>query len=145
MEKLLIGQLAKKACVNTETIRFYERRGLLAKPLRNKSGHRQYTLNDVVRVRFIKRAQALGFSLKEIEDLLSIRMKSGATCGDVKNRVEDKISAVKEKIKALKQINAALKNMSQQCMINSPIGNCSFLESLEAQSAKEAQNGNHKK
>ena len=71
MEKLTIGQLAKKANVNLETIRYYERRGLIPGPPRNKSGHREYSLEAVKRTEFIKRCQALGFSLKEISELFS--------------------------------------------------------------------------
>jgi len=79
MDKLSIGQLAKKANVNLETIRYYERRGLIPEPPRNKSGHREYSLEEFKRTEFIKRSQALGFSLKEISELLSLRVEPGTT------------------------------------------------------------------
>jgi MerR family mercuric resistance operon transcriptional regulator len=98
MEKLTIGQLAKKANVNLETIRYYERRGLIPEPPRNNSGHREYSLEAVKRTEFIKRSQALGFSLKEITELLSLRVEPGTTCGDVKARLEAKIADVEKRI-----------------------------------------------
>lgn len=98
MEKITIGQLAKKVNVNLETIRYYERRGLLLEPPRNKSGHREYSLEEVKRTKFIKRCQVLGFSLNEISELLSLRVGPGTTCGDVKARVEDKIMEVEKRI-----------------------------------------------
>lgn len=97
MKKLTIGQLAKRAGVNIETIRYYERRGLIPEPPRNKSGHREYSLGEVKRTEFIKRSQALGFSLKEISELLSLRMEPGTTCADVKARVETKIEDIEKK------------------------------------------------
>ena len=87
MGKLTTGQLAKQANVNLETIRYYERRGLLPQPPRNESGHRRYTLDALRRTEFIKRTQSLGFSIKEISDLLSLRVGTGTTCADVKIRV----------------------------------------------------------
>ena len=103
METFTIGQLAKRANVNLETIRFYERRGLLPEPPRNKSGHRQYSNKDLRRTEFIKRTQSLGFSLQEISDLLLLRVKSGKTCGDVKLRVKAKLIDIEEKIETLQQ------------------------------------------
>jgi len=113
MEKLTIGQLAKKANVNLETIRYYERRGLLPKPPRNKIGHRQYSLEEVKRTEFIKRCQALGFSLKEVSELLSLKVISGTTCGDIKARVETKIADVEKRIVDLEKIREALLRMAK--------------------------------
>lgn len=131
MEKLTIGQLAKKANVNLETIRYYERRGLIPEPPRNDSGYRQYSLEALSRTRFIKRAQALGFSLKEIDELLSLRIEPGATCGDVKARVEDKITDIDEKIADLDQMREALLKMARQCTDRGPIDMCPILEILD--------------
>ena len=130
MEKLTIGQLAKKANVNLETIRYYERRGLIPEPPRNKSGHREYSLEEVKRTEFIKRSQALGFSLKEISELLSLRMEPGTTCGDVKARVESKIADVEKRIVDLKKIREALLRMSSKCIGKGPVGQCPILEEL---------------
>jgi len=130
MEKLTIGQLAKKANVNIETIRYYERRGLLAEQPRNKSGHRQYSLEEIRRTEFIKRCQALGFSLKEVLELLSLRVIPGTTCRDIKTRVETKIADVEKRIADLKKIKRALLQMSSKCMGKGPVGKCPILEEL---------------
>lgn len=137
MEKLTTGQLAKNAGVNIETIRFYERRGLLDKPPRNQSGHRQYGGADVMRTKFIKRAQSLGFSLKEIEELLKIKIEPGVTCGDIKKRIDAKKLNVEQKINDLSHMRSALNSLSRQCMGNGPVGTCPFLKALEAQDSME--------
>jgi MerR family mercuric resistance operon transcriptional regulator len=130
MEKLTIGQLAKKVNVNLETIRYYERRGLLPEPPRNKSGHRVYSVEDVKRTEFIKRCQVLGFSLKEISELLTLRVEPGTTCGDVKTRVETKIVDVEKRIEDLERIREALLRMSSKCIGRGPVGQCPILEEL---------------
>jgi len=115
MEKLTTGQLAKHANVNLETIRYYERRGLLPEPPRYESGHRRYTLDALRRTEFIKRTQSLGFSLNEISDLLSFRIEAGKTCADVKTRVEAKIKDVQE----MDVINNYLRNGEVGKLVNS--------------------------
>jgi MerR family mercuric resistance operon transcriptional regulator len=130
MEKLTIGQLAKKANVNLETIRYYERRGLIPEPPRNNSGHREYSIEEVKRTEFIKRSQALGFSLKEILELLSLRVEPGRTCGDVKERVEAKIADIEKRIEDLERIREALLSMSKKCIGKGPVGQCPILEEL---------------
>jgi MerR family copper efflux transcriptional regulator len=130
MEKLTIGQLAKKANVNLETIRYYERRGLIPEPPRNKSGHREYSIEEVKRTEFIKRSQALGFSLKEISELLSLRVEPGRTCGDVKARIEAKIEDIEKRIMDLEQIGKALSRLSSRCTGKGPVGQCPILEEL---------------
>ena len=130
MEKMTIGQLAKMVGVNIETIRFYERRGILPQPARNKVGHRQYSQDTIMRTKFIKRTQALGFSLKEISELLSLRIEPGTTCADVKTRVDAKIMDVEKKIDNLKKIKAALLKLSGQCKGKGPISMCPILETL---------------
>jgi MerR family copper efflux transcriptional regulator len=130
MKKLTTGQLAKQANVNLETIRYYERRGLLPEPPRNESGHRRYKLDSLRRTEFIKRAQSLGFSLNEISDLLSFRVGTGRTCADVKTRVEAKIKDVQEKIVDLKDIEQALMRLADKCRGKGPVGQCPILEEL---------------
>ena len=130
MEKFTIGKLAKKANVNLETIRYYERRGLLPEPPRNKSGHREYSLEEVKRTEFIKRCQALGFTLKEISELLSLKVIPGTTCGDVKAHVETKIADVEKRIVDLEKIRKALLRMSSKCIGKGPVGLCPILEEL---------------
>ena len=132
MENLTIGHLAKRANVNLETIRYYERRGLIPKPLRNKSGYRQYSQDDVVRIKFIKRAQALGFSLGEIFELLALRMEPGMSCADAKVRVDAKVAEVENKIVSLEQMRETLLRLSKKCIGKGPVGECPFLKELEA-------------
>jgi DNA-binding transcriptional MerR regulator len=86
---LTIGQVATAANVNIQTIRYYERRGMFAAPRRTASGYRQYTQDAVSRLRFIKHAQELGFSLKEIQELLDLRVRHGAACDTVERKTRD--------------------------------------------------------
>lgn len=131
MENLTIGQLAKSANVNVETVRYYERRGLVPNPPRRQSGYRQYPISAIDRIRFIKRAQALGFSLKEISELLSLRVDPDTTCGDIKERAEAKMSDIEEKIESLLEIKSALGRLIDKCKGYGPISECPILEALE--------------
>lgn len=130
MGKMTISQLAREAGVNLETIRYYERRGLIPEPPRNMSGHRQYSQDDLTRTKFIRRAQALGFSLKEILEILSLRMEPGTTCGDIKARVESKIKDFEQKIEDLQQMHTALLEIVSNCTGKGPVGQCPILEVL---------------
>ncbi len=130
MDKFSTGQLAKQANVNIETIRYYERRGLIGEPPRNKSGHRQYSIEAVRRTDFIKRCQTLGFSLKEIEEILELRITPESSCADMKSRVTEKLIDVDKKINELVQMHAALSRMLKNCTGIGPIGKCPILEEL---------------
>lgn len=131
METMTISQLARAANVNLETIRYYERRGLIPEPPRNDSGHRQYSPDDLTRTKFIRCAQALGFSLKEILEMLSLRMEPGTTCGDIKAKVESKIEDVEQKITDLRQMRRALLDLVAKCTGKGPVGNCPIIEILD--------------
>ncbi|MBI2486184.1 MAG: MerR family DNA-binding protein [Deltaproteobacteria bacterium] len=131
MKNLTIGQLAKNAEVNIETVRYYERRGLIPKPPRPRSGYRQYSHDIVARIQFIKCAQELGFSLKEISELLSLRVAPDTTCGDVKRRAETKITVIEEKIQALQKIKKSLTKLVAMCSGQGPAGECSIMEVLD--------------
>lgn len=131
METLTTGQLAKQARVNVETIRYYRRRGLLPDPPRRKSGYRLYSRDAVARIEFIKRAQGLGFSLKEISELLSLRVDPQTTCADVKRRAEAKIADIQEKIKTLGKMKVALVKLSAACRGTGPASECPILEVLD--------------
>ena len=133
MRTLTIGELAGAVGVNVQTVRYYERRGLLPEPKRRASGYREYPESDVARLGFIRRAQALGFTLSEIEDLLALRVDPATTPADVHRCVEEKISAVETKIADLKRMRSALKKMSAECHANGPLSDCPFLDALEAQ------------
>lgn len=134
METLSIGQLAKKAKLNIQTIRYYERRGLIAEPPRLESGYRQYSQSDLARLRFIKHAKELGFSLREIMELLSLRVDPNTTCADVKKRTEAKLADVEEKILALQRIRKALGHLVGLCRGRGPTSECPILEAFEAAS-----------
>jgi MerR family mercuric resistance operon transcriptional regulator len=131
MESLTIGQLAKRAQVNVETVRYYERRGLIPKPPRRESGYCQYPQETVTRIQFIKHAKELGFSLKEILELLSLRVGRNTTCGEVKRRAEGKIADIQEKIKTLQRMEKALTRLAKECKGRGPVSECPILEALE--------------
>lgn len=131
MESLTIGQLAKRAQVNVETVRYYERRGLIPKPPRRESGYRQYPQETVARIQFIKHAKELGFSLKEILELLSLRVGRNTTCGEVKKRAEGKIADIQEKIRTLQRMEKALTRLAKECKGRGSVSECPILEALE--------------
>ncbi len=109
MQFLTIGKLAKETNVNIETVRYYERIGLIPEPPRGtSSGYRQYPMQVVSRIKFIKRAQSLGFSLKEINDILTIRYKPDSSFNDIKNKIETKLEEIDEIIKGLHEMKKAL-------------------------------------
>src|SRR5437016_14636896 len=93
--------LSRKAGVTVETIRYYERHGLLPKAPRTPTGYRKFSGDYVIRLRFIRHAQELGFTLKEVKELLAIRVKPGSSCADVRRKTEGKVADVDEKIRHL--------------------------------------------
>lgn len=131
MELLSIGQVAKKAGVGVETIRFYERQSLLDQPERKESGYRQYREDAVKRIKFIKSAKELGFSLKDILELLSLRVDPSTTCADVKKRAEIKLSDIKDKIESLKKMKKALNKLLLACSAKGPASECPILDALD--------------
>lgn len=132
MGNLKIGEVAKKANVGIETIRFYEREGLIPCPVRLQSGYRQYSEDTVRRIQFIKNAKELGFSLKEISGLFALRVKSKTKCGDIKKKAEAKIADIDERIKTLQRMKNALKKLASQCKGTGPIGDCPILENFNS-------------
>jgi MerR family mercuric resistance operon transcriptional regulator len=131
MKSLTIGRLAKQAGVNLETVRFYERRGLLPKPPRSASGYRLFPSDAAQRLRFIRRAKELGFSLKEIRELLSLRVSRTTTSRDIRTRTEVKIADIDAKIKSLESIKRTLRKMTNVCEGCVPVAECPILESLD--------------
>lgn len=127
-EGLTSGQVAQQADVNVQTVRYYERRKLLPRPPRTEGGFRLYPAHVVGQVRFIKRAQGLGFSLIEIEDLLRLS-GTGAKCNDVKQRVERKIADVDQKIAELQKLRSALAGLTRTC--SDPDSDCPVLAQLD--------------
>lgn len=128
------GKLAQKTDVNFETLRYYERKGLIPEPPRSKSGYRLYPDNAIVRIRFIKRAQVLGFSLVEIAELLSLRIDPDTTGADVKELTEAKIEDVRGKIRDLKKMEKALRDLSELCTGCGPTSECPILDAMGAPS-----------
>ncbi len=131
MEALTIGRLARLGGVNLETIRYYEREGLLQKPPRTPAGYRMFPSDTARRVRFIKRAQELGFSLSEIRELLALKMKPGTQRKDIRARAEAKIADIEQKIETLERMKRALRNMTERCDGCGPLAECPILESLD--------------
>jgi Hg(II)-responsive transcriptional regulator len=128
---LSTGKLAKAADVNVETLRYYENRGLLPEPPRRLSGYRQYPLESVNRLRFIKGAQELGFTLEEIKELLSLRVDERATKGDVRVRAEQKVRQIERKIARLQKMQEALLHLIHECSGKGPASDCPILEAME--------------
>jgi MerR family mercuric resistance operon transcriptional regulator len=128
---MTIGELARQSGVGIETIRFYERRGLIEKPERPESGFRKYAPEIVSRVRFIRRAKELGFSLREISELLAFRVTPETSCTEVKTRAEKKIADIDSKIESLRAMRNALAKLVSACRMARPTGECPILEALE--------------
>ncbi len=132
MEHLKTGELAKRAGVNVETLRFYERKGLLPEPPRRESGYREYPEESVTRIRFIKRAQELGFSLDEVHELLALRVKAETPCAGIKDFAAKKIQDVQRKIADLKAIERALTKLTAACPGQGSVSDgCPILENLD--------------
>lgn len=132
MTGLSTGELAKQGGVNLESIRFYEREGLLAKPPRTAAGYRMFSVDDARRVRFIKRAQELGFSLREIKELLALRFDPDTSCGDVRQKAEAKLTDIDQKIRDLQRMKKALARLTTACPGRGGIDDCPILETLDS-------------
>jgi len=132
VESLSIGQLAKSVGIGVETIRFYERQGLIEEPPRKPSGYRQYPSDAVRRLRFIMRAKTLGFSLKEINALLNLRADPRSDCGDIKIRAEQRLSQVDDKIRHLELIRRELGSLIQACEGEGSLDDCPILGAFDA-------------
>lgn len=131
METLTIGKVARLAGVGIETIRFYEREGLLEPPARRPSGYREYPAQAADRLRFIRHAKELGFSLREIQELLALRLDPRTTCADVRRRARAKLADVEARILALQRIKRALARLTATCRGSGPVAECPILEALE--------------
>ena len=131
MAPLKIGKVARLAGVGVETIRFYEREGLIEEPPRGESGYRQYSEDTVHRLRFIRRAKELGFTLKEIKELLALRIDPETTCEDIRRRANTKINDIEAKIETLQKMKAALERLTAACKGRGPVSECPILEVLE--------------
>lgn len=130
-----IGQVAKGASVGVETVRFYEREGLVPAPKRRPSGYRQYPPDTVRRIRFVQAAKTLGFTLREIRDLLSLRVAAGRSCADVRKLAKQKLAELDTKLTELQRMRAALARLAESCTGKGPTSECPLLDAIDAEGA----------
>ncbi len=130
METLTIGRVASRAGIGIETIRFYERQALVDAPPRSAAGYRQYPENTIQRLRFIRRAKELGFSLKEIKELLILHGDPQSTCSDIKQRAEKKLDDINGRIHDLKKMRDALELLLADCSSDATSAQCPILQAL---------------
>ncbi|MEN8232823.1 MAG: MerR family transcriptional regulator [Thermodesulfobacteriota bacterium] len=130
MNGLTIGKLAKQAGLGIETVRFYERQGLIEPPPRTDSNYRIYPEEEVSRLKFIKRAKDLGFTLKEIKELFVLQHDPHATKADIKKRTVEKIEDIKKKVQDLTRIQEVLEHLAGTCEGHGPISECPILDAL---------------
>ena len=130
MKGLTIGKLARRAGLGIETVRFYEREGLVAPPPRTASNYRVYPEEEVARLLFIKRAKALGFTLNEIRELLALSHDPHTTRADIKERTLAKIEDVERKIRDLARIKKALEHLATECDGVGPLEGCPIIAAM---------------
>lgn len=133
MTLLSIGKVAKRAGTSVETIRFYERKGLLQEPQRKESGYRQYLEEDIRKLVFIQHAKNLGFSLNEIKDLISLQTDGKSTSRAVKDLAEHKLQDIEDKIKMLQRMRKTLKHLVDKCPGEGPTSQCPILDALSSE------------
>lgn len=128
-----IGELAGGAGVSVQTVRYYERRGLLPEPDRTRSGYRDYDGHDLMRLRFVLRAKDLGFTLSEVGELLDLRVDPRRTADDVRERALEKIEATKAKIRDLRGIQDALERLVSTCDAHGSPEECALMHAVGAE------------
>jgi len=128
---MTIGQVARQAGVGVETIRFYERRGLIAQPQRRPCGYRQYDPQVVHRIRFIRHAKELGFTLREIKELLDLRVEPDCHCGQVLALAQAKIADIQHRIEMLERMKQTLLKLATACRRRKRTDSCPILEAME--------------
>jgi Cu(I)-responsive transcriptional regulator len=130
MERLTIGRLSKQVGMSSDTIRFYEVRGMLAPPRRGESGYRIYPESAINRLKFIRLAKGLGFTLDELKEMLELRDNPRADKADVKQRSAEKIEVIDKKILDLTRMRQALEQLSASCDGTGPLIECPIVEAL---------------
>ena len=125
-----IGELAKQAGVAIDTVRYYERQGLLPPPRRQESGYRSYALDDVRRLRFIRRAKDLGFTLEEISGLLDLSSRRHEDMADLKQAAKQRLERIDERIAELQRVRAGLEQLVRHCPGHGELGTCPILNAL---------------
>lgn len=134
-----IGQVSTLSSVSIDTIRYYEKIGLIEKPIRSNGGFRKYSPQIVDKLNFIQQAQRLGFSLKEISHLLSLRVNRDSSCRKVKKQTEGKIADIERKILDLQKMKKALKLLAAECKGSGPTDDCPILRNLDIKNKKGVQ------
>lgn len=124
MTSMKIGEIAKRSGIGIETIRFYEREGLLLEPERRPSGYRQYDQSTVERLEYIRRAKELGFTLAEIRELLELSFAAHAGCDHIRQRAEAKVADIEDKIRSLQQMKRSLGKIVQRCRTKNSTEDC---------------------
>lgn len=124
------GEISKLCNVNKETLRYYERKGLIADPVRSDAGYRLYPEDTINRIKFIKRIQELGFTLSEIDKLLGVVDKDDVRCADMNDFVVKKLEDVQVKIRDLQRIETMLKDLNDRCPSEKAIHDCPIIEAL---------------
>jgi DNA-binding transcriptional MerR regulator len=137
--ELTIGRLAKHGDVNIQTVRYYERRKLLQPTSRMPSGYRLYSDEALRRLRFIRNAQTLGFTLQEITELLNLRVSSAARCGDVQRKAQAKLVQVEAKRQDLQALADSLRVLIRNCQAGQPTDRCPILTSLEKERGRPVE------
>lgn len=127
---LTVGQLAEQAGVGVETIRFYEREGLLAEPRRSPSGYRQYTPDAAERVRFLRRAQWLGFTLRDAKELLALRDDPNADRAEVREKATGKLADIDTRIAELQAMRVELAKLVATCRGAGPAAGCPIIAAI---------------
>ena len=140
---LTIGQLARSGGATVETIRYYEREGLLDPPQRSASGYRAYEPDAIQRLVFIHRAQELGFTLKEIRELIALQTDTTADCTAVRHAATEKLDVIEQKLKHLQQMKAALESVVASCTGTRPMAECEILECLTHGAASPGMDAAH--
>ncbi|MBN9165801.1 MAG: heavy metal-responsive transcriptional regulator [Myxococcales bacterium] len=128
-----IGVLARRAGVGVQTVRYYERIGLLPRAGRAKGGYRRYGEEAVARLQFIRHAARLGFTLAETKELLTLRARRGAPCGAVRTRAEEKLAAIERKLAELRELRDAVAHLVHACSGGTAVEHCSILAALSRQ------------
>jgi len=131
MQTFTIGQVAREAGIGVETVRFYEREGLLEEPQRRQSGYRQFQPEAIDRLRFIKQAQRLGFTLREVKELLALKLDPRASRSEIRERAVAKVADIDKRIAELRRMKKALAPLIEACDGRGTLEGCPILAAIE--------------
>ncbi|MBI4538969.1 MAG: MerR family transcriptional regulator [Gemmatimonadetes bacterium] len=141
MNALTSGEVARRAGIGVEALRFYEREGLIPAPPRGENGYRRFPVETVRRIHFIQRAQDLGFTLREIEEPLELRVKEPDRCAAVEARAATKLRDVRRRIQDLRRMESVLRRLVRACRTGSPTRDCPILATLEDEDRAQEPEG----